>query len=71
MINHPEQSYRYSRRPADLYKIWMDLLAVQEVLSRIVPDLQISDYQAESYSNDVGHGVGLIPFTGNGLKFSS
>ncbi len=34
-------------------------------------DLQISDYQAERYSNDAGHGVRLIPFTGNGLKFSS
>ncbi len=45
--------------------------AAQEEQSRIAPDLQISDYQAERYSNDVGHGVGLIPFRGNGLKFSS
>jgi len=68
MINHPEQSYRYSRRPADLNKIWMDLQEKEEEEeSCITPDHQIS----ESYSNEVGHGVGLIPFRGNGLKFSS
>lgn len=49
MINHPEQSYRYSRRPTDLYKIWMDLQEEEEEEeegSSITADLQISDYQA-------------------------
>lgn len=46
-----------------------------------MPDLQISDYQVERYSNDVGHGRegahqrvgwgGLTPFTVNRLKFRS
>lgn len=30
----------------------------QEEESSITPDLQISDYQVERYSNDVGHGGG-------------
>lgn len=49
MINHPEQSYRYSRHPTDLYKIWMDLQEEEEEEeegSSITADLQISDYQA-------------------------
>lgn len=71
MINHPELSSSSSRRPADLYKIWMERRAERDQRSRIEPDLQISAYQAGRYSNDAGHGVGLIPFRGNGLKFSS
>lgn len=49
MINHPEQSYRYSRHRTDLYKIWMDLQEEEEEEeegSSITADLQISDYQA-------------------------
>lgn len=46
----------------------MDLSAAEDEESRIAPDLQISDYQAHSYSNDVGHGVGLIPFTGKWIE---